>query len=187
MNDLRYYSKKKRNITKRITFFGDSITAHEHMYVTNFTGMYNSGNVIWKNWAVGGASVMHIPTKPSYWGDQIVFSKNDNPYLVIILIGINDPYDTFFPIEYKRNIQLIKEYHTKSNIVVMGILDYNQPINVYRSEKNTWIEQICQEEGVIFLNTDGWINPVTDTTDGAHPNSSGSIKIATRLMQGLGG
>lgn len=131
---------------------------------------------------------MHIPTGTSYWGDQIVFSQSDNPYMVIILIGVNDPYDTFFPIEYQRNIQLIKQYHSFANIVVMGILQYNRPTeNYYRNEKNAWIQSVCSLENILYLNTDGWINPVTDTSDGVHANSAGSVKIANKLLYYIGG
>jgi lysophospholipase L1-like esterase len=39
---------------------------------------------------------------------------------------------------------------------------------------------------VRFINTEGWINPTTDTADGTHPNDGGHQKIAARLAQIVG-
>jgi lysophospholipase L1-like esterase len=39
---------------------------------------------------------------------------------------------------------------------------------------------------VRFVNTEGWIDPTTDTVDGTHPNDAGHLKIADRLAPILG-
>jgi lysophospholipase L1-like esterase len=37
-----------------------------------------------------------------------------------------------------------------------------------------------------YLNTEGWIDPTTDTVDGTHPNDAGHLKIADHLAPILG-
>ncbi|USX56316.1 SGNH/GDSL hydrolase family protein [Lentzea sp. HUAS12] len=37
------------------------------------------------------------------------------------------------------------------------------------------------DRNVVFVNTEGWIDPATDTADGVHPNDTGHRKIADRL------
>jgi hypothetical protein len=36
-----------------------------------------------------------------------------------------------------------------------------------------------------YWNTDGWIDPATDTSDGLYPNAGGQIKIANQVLARL--
>lgn len=54
MIGLNFQTKKNLIRNREITFFGDSITSHENMYVTNFLNEYNYGVNTHHNWAIGG-------------------------------------------------------------------------------------------------------------------------------------
>ena len=74
---------------------------------------------------------------------------------------------------------------SEKQIYGMGILPNTSATAGYRDTNNARIAAACAAQSVTYWNTDGWIVPATDTSDGLHPNETGAAKIMTEILTRL--
>jgi lysophospholipase L1-like esterase len=135
------------------------------------------------NHAVSGAWIT-TQAGGSDMDEQTVAAENDNADVIFILLGTNG--DTYvIQAEYEENLEELKTSNPNAVIYGIGILPRADPTDNGRSTKNPLIEAACSSAGVTYWNTDGWIDPATDTTDGLHPTEAGQIKIANEILARL--
>lgn len=72
-----------------------------------------------------------------------------------------------------------------ATILCLGILPTTGSASANRTTfngyKSTAVSNL-NDPKIIYVNTDGWITPATDCTDGTHPNATGYGKIVTQLQ-----
>jgi lysophospholipase L1-like esterase len=116
--------------------------------------------------------------------EQTVEAASDNADIIIILLGTNgDTYDV--QAEYTENLQELQTSNPNAVIYGVGIIPRDDGGDNGRSIKNPRIAAACAAAGVTYWDTDGWIVPATDTTDGLHPTEAGQIKIANEMLARL--
>ena len=158
---------------KRITLIGDSITAANPGWVSPMAQSYHEGLTKPFNHAYPGARAGE-----SDFSNQIDETHpNDNMDFTIILLGTNDSSD--FTQNYKAQLIHLWSLWPGKPIYALGILN-RSPDNT-RDTVNGWIASAvaqAQAEGVevTYWNTDGWIDAMTDTSDGIHPNEGGECE-----------
>lgn len=77
------------------------------------------------------------------------------------------------------------EQNPKAIIYAIGILPRADPGDNSRDEKNVRIAAAASAASVTYWDTDGWIDPVTDTDDGLHLTAAGHIKVANEVLSRL--
>lgn len=170
-----------RPITNRTIPFsviGDSISwAGDWPHIVG--ARYNNGYCYPINHAQNAATVV------SNMDGQTDLSEADNASFTIIELGTNDGLD--FTAEYQEN--LIELYGTLGKpIYVIGVLPKTAGGGEgQRITQNSYITAAianAQSAGVnvVYWNTDGWIDPATDTADGLHPTAAGNRKIANQVL-----
>jgi lysophospholipase L1-like esterase len=72
-------------------------------------------------------------------------------------------------------------------IYVLGYLDSSTAAQANRAAFNAELASACAAIGsaCIYINTDGWITPATDTADGIHPNAAGHVKIRDAFLASI--
>jgi lysophospholipase L1-like esterase len=112
---------------------------------------------------------------------------------VVCLIGVNDialssnpPPTTGFQACYQNMLQGIRRNVGPScKILALGILDTsNAKAGPLRDTYNGLISAAVtamSDANTSYVDTDDWITPATDCTDGIHPTSAGYDKIVTEL------
>jgi len=107
------------------------------------------------------------------WADQAFF-----------LIGTNDTdsSDTFRSI-YEGQVNALKTSNPVAAIYLLGVLPKTTEGN--RATLNGMISTVATNTGATYINTDGWIDPATDTSDGIHPTATGHQKIADALWEAI--
>lgn len=168
---------------KSFSLSGDSIsnttyTQWSGLVVAKYTGVARyQGLWLAKNHAVSGSTIQY------HMAGQITSCISDNADFTIIALGTNDGATDDQAIYYG---QLIRLWNALGKpIYCMGVLP--KTVDNTRDVQNGWIsgavnQAIAAGVDVTYWNTDGWIDPVTETTDGLHPTDEGQAKIATRVL-----
>jgi lysophospholipase L1-like esterase len=109
------------------------------------------------------------------------------PSRVFCTGGVNDMITgvpiTTFRSDYQTMLSLIRAGLPSAKIYARGILSVGTSVANY-AQRNAYNGAILAavtaigDTNIIFVNTDGWIDPATDTSDGLHPNASGYAKMA---------
>lgn len=166
---------------KFVTFsvMGDSISSEDSSWHGIAAAKHNNGYCYPLKHANIGAQVA---AQMDYYTE---LSTADNADFTIILLGTND--GTNFTAEYQENLQELWGALHKP-IYAMGVLPKTNTSG--RATQNGYIEAAvasAQAAGVnvTYWNTDSWIDPATETSDGLHPTSAGDIKIADQVLARL--
>ena len=104
-----------------------------------------------------------------------------------ILLGVNDNPATDVTAEYQENLIELAGTNTRAKIYALGILNTSLRTAEQRNTRNSQISTAAAsaaEAGanVTYWNTDDWIDPATDTTDGLHPNAAGTAKVVAQVL-----
>ena len=165
---------------KRITYLGDSITAFQG-YSQMVAYTYNTHKAHAINRSQSGAAMR--------WGDldrQAKVAVKDNADIIIIAMGTNDLADYADATTiYERSLNALKISNPNAKIYGMGILPKKWAPNPMLTPTNLSIQTACENAGVPFWDTSGWIDPIADTVDGIHPNEDGSKKIVAEVLKRL--
>jgi lysophospholipase L1-like esterase len=106
---------------------------------------------------------------------------------VVINLGTNDlshgVSGSTFQTAYGTLLQRIRAKYPNANIWAMETF---KKLYVNETKAAVTARNSAGDAKVRYINTEGWINPSTDTADGTHPNDGGHQKIATRLAPILG-
>jgi len=167
---------------KRFSFIGDSITAAVQSFAVGVVSVYGSKNNIFINHAVSGAVIVHDGTHTDL-EDEVLASVSDNADFSIIELGTNETDVSNTRSVYSAQINALKVSNPSASIHCMGVLNKTTPGN--RDLINAQLALACSDSEVVYWDTEGWINPATDTIDGLHPNSNGHLKIATQVLARL--
>ncbi|WP_086664060.1 SGNH/GDSL hydrolase family protein [Lentzea kentuckyensis] len=101
---------------------------------------------------------------------------------VVINLGTNDVGHSVtkdqFRASYVTLLQRAREKYPTAAIFALGTFRKR-----YLPETQAAVKTLTDggDRNVYFVNTEGWINEATDTTDNVHPNDQGHRKIADRL------
>jgi lysophospholipase L1-like esterase len=114
---------------------------------------------------------------------QTLAAAGDAAQIIIVEFGTNDADDAGLTAKYQANLEALKLSNPTAVIIGMGILPRTSHAN--RDANNPRIETACAGAGVTYWNTDGWIDPATETSDGTHPTDAGYQKIATEALNRL--
>jgi GDSL-like Lipase/Acylhydrolase family len=165
-----------------ISIMGDSISdgAGEWPYLVAVNR--KNGYCQLKNHAQSGSTIM------AQMDGQTDASEADNANFTMIALGTNDGDNVAVHAEYEENLlELWGTLHKP--IYAMGILPISGD-QTARDNNNTRIsaavaDAVSAGANVTYWNTDGWIDPATDTGDGLHPNAAGHIKIKNEVLARL--
>jgi lysophospholipase L1-like esterase len=116
---------------------------------------------------------------------QTTEAENDGASYIILQHGVNDADNAGITATYAANIAALKLSNPAATIYGMGILPNTGATAAYRDTNNGRIEVACAAQGIAYWNTDGWIVPATDTSDGLHPNDTGAAKIMAEILTRL--
>jgi len=156
---------------------GDSISNNVNEWPYIVAARSNNGYCWTLDHAVSGSSIM------SHMDLQTDLCEADNAEFTIVALGTNDGGADITTV-YQQN--LIELYGTLGKpIYAVGI--FPKDPDTYRTLQNGRIQTAvsnAQSAGVnvTYWDTDGWIDPATDTSDGLHPNESGQLKIANEIL-----
>jgi lysophospholipase L1-like esterase len=101
---------------------------------------------------------------------------------VVINLGTNDIGHGVSTTQFQQNyvvmLQRVRQAYPNAQIFAMGTFR-----NWYVPETRNAVaaRNAAGDSKVHFVDTAGWINRATDTTDQTHPNKAGHVKIAQRL------
>jgi len=169
-------------VTRRLINFsvmGDSISNDPGEWPNNFAAKHNNGYCYPTNHAVAGSTVW---SQMDTQTDQCELDTTAD--FTIVALGTNDNEANNIQAKYQANLEEL--YGTRGKpIYCMGIL--NKTDETYRATNNTRIAAavaaaVANGVNATYWNTDGWIDPATDTSDGLHPNAAGQIKIANQVV-----
>jgi hypothetical protein len=175
LDAFRFRSARAR----RIAILGDSIS---NSITTDVDWPYHLvrdsaiGCVDCKNHAVSGQTVL------THMDAQTTASASDNADAIIVLLGINDTTSTGFEAEYTENLNELHSSNPNATIYALGLLpNSGTPYVERRTTYNPLIAAAASAAGANYVDTAGWIDPATDTSDGLHPNATGAAKVVTAL------
>lgn len=109
------------------------------------------------------------------------------PSRVFVCFGVNDMAQSVSVSNYQADWQTcltaLRAGLPSAKIYARGILPVGTGITNYaaRPTYNTAAAAAVTamaDANIVYVNTDGWINPTTDTYEGLHPNPAGEAKIA---------
>lgn len=156
---------------KSFSVIGDSISANNTAWNGIVSVRYGDHLNYMYNHAVAGAKVS------TSMDQQTDKSEADGADFTIIALGTNDSLDDF-QAEYLEN--LVELWGSLGRpIYAMGVLPKTGS-KAIRETENGYIQAAGVD--VTYWNTDGWIDPLSDTSDGLHPNAAGNEKIASRVL-----
>jgi len=163
---------------KRVLFLGDSIAIATPSFADYLVQEYNNGECAIINRAISGADVAggeatDMPT-------QVSNSSADNADVIIIELGTSDEVVANIRAVYVAQVNILKANHSDANIYCMSVLPKTSDAD--RVDKNVELALACTDTGITYWDTDGWITPATDTTDGTHPTAAGHAKIAAEIL-----
>ncbi|MCW6004788.1 hypothetical protein K1W54_09340 [Micromonospora sp. CPCC 205371] len=101
---------------------------------------------------------------------------------VVINLGTNDighgVSTTQFQQGYITMLQRVRQAYPNAEIFAMGVFR-----NRYVTETRNAVaaRNAAGDSRVRFVDTAGWVDPATDTSDNVHPTEAGHVKIAQRL------
>lgn len=144
----------------------------------------NSGRVWPYNHAVAQA---HIVSGIGHMSQQVAELAYYDLDYIIILMGTND-VATIGSNEaaYEADLLQLHADHPSVPIYACTILNCTTMTSEQRTSINTEIASAVTDAAAAGVNvtlwdTDGWIDPATDTSDGLHPNAAGHTKIAAAM------
>lgn len=167
----------------RFTVLGDSISSGNTTWPWLLTAQHNAGYVHCTNRAVSGAHICHTGVATDM-EDEATAAAGDNAGLIIIALGTNDGGDINITPTYTAQVNALKASNPYARIFSMGILP--KTLDANRAADNARIEAACTAAGIPYWNTDGWIDPAADTSDGTHPTAGGHAKITAQALARLG-
>jgi lysophospholipase L1-like esterase len=165
---------------KIVAFLGDSITssgATQWSHLVPNSTKYGTANA--KNHAAPGNSII------GSMDAQTAAAATDNADVIFVALGTNDNNDAGITAEYQENLVEIAGTNANAKIYCLGI--WPKTSDAYRAANNTRIQTAVTNAAAAgvnctYWNTDGWIDPSTETSDGLHPTTAGHIKIRDRVL-----
>jgi lysophospholipase L1-like esterase len=113
------------------------------------------------------------------------------PVKVFEMFGVNDMQLAVNVATFQADVQTmlvnLRAGLPSAKIYCRGILNVASSISnsaqrgAYNAAKAAAVAAIG-DSNIVFISTDGWINPATDTYDGLHPNAAGYAKIAAAQL-----
>ncbi len=166
---------------KIFSIMGDSISNDAIEWPGYVAANYNNGYCYFHNHAVSASSIMgQMDTQTN---ESELDTDSD---FTIIALGTNDTDNAAITAEYQENLQEL--YGTLHKpIYAMNILPRtggNRDVNNPRIAAAVAAAQAAGVN-VTLWNTDGWIDPAADTSDGLHPNAAGQVKIGQQILSRL--
>ncbi|WP_427892086.1 GDSL-type esterase/lipase family protein [Kribbella sp. GL6] len=98
------------------------------------------------------------------------------PDYVVINLGTNDSTSPDFKPAYLAFLRNVRGYYPDVTIIAMSPFNTN-----HRDE----IAEVVGTTGDLFVDTTGWIDRATETTDGTHPTIAAHNKIAGKLAAAI--
>ncbi len=165
-----------------IITIGDSITADLGATWPSFIRTdYNGGVNHVTNIAMGMAKIIGTREDIQNMDDQVNDLRDHEADIVIVFLGTNDLIlDETLTTAYETNINVVKARNPEATIYGFSILDHHDNTPVIA--KNSRILTACNNTGITYIDTMGWINHDTDTVDGTHPNPAGVAKIVAQVI-----
>lgn len=192
-NDNVWDSIQVRALTgwKDIMVIGDSISAASGlgadltMWPLVLAGLYNGARTWPINLAIGAG---HIVSGIGHMSDQVAEGAFFDPDYIIIEMGTNDS-GTIGSNEaaYEADLLQLHADHPGVPIYACTVLNCTTLSEANRNAINAEITSAVADAATAGVNvtlwdTEGWIDPATDTSDGVHPNTAGHAKIAAAML-----
>ncbi|MFC4628424.1 RICIN domain-containing protein [Promicromonospora alba] len=102
---------------------------------------------------------------------------------VVINLGTNDGGHSVSTVEFNQNyvvlLQRVRQAYPNAHIFAMGVFR-GRYVTETRNAVQTRVD--AGDTRVHFVDTTGWVDPATDTSDNVHPTDAGHRKIANRLI-----
>ncbi|NMC30698.1 MAG: hypothetical protein GYA45_11580 [Pelolinea sp.] len=96
------------------------------------------------------------------------------------------PNSPFIQATYQTNLGTLVSNHPNATIYAMGVLNATSGggAGETRTTINGRISAAATAVGspVVYVDTTGWIDPATDTSDGVHPTAAGQLKIRDAMI-----
>lgn len=161
--------------------------------VTHGYGVINQGMSARKIVAITSGELSHLHEDPPI--SYTRFELREVPY-VFVNSGHNDSglvntnLTDFEWATTKWFIRIAKTHRYAKRIYVFGEFNVDSGFfsSTIRNNMNTAISNAVTaamtatgQSNMTYINTDNWISPATDTSDGAHPNTTGTGKIITEI------
>lgn len=154
--------------------------------VSHGYGVINQGVSARKIVAVSATETSHLHEDPTI--SYTRYDPDDIPY-VFVLAGHNDnalanSNPTDFEWAVTRWLNRLREFHEGAQIYVLGELNTTAFSTGIRDAMNLAISNAVTAVGdplMDYVDTDGWIDPATDTSDGTHLNTTGVGKVVTEI------
>ncbi|MFG3341627.1 RICIN domain-containing protein [Glycomyces sp. NPDC048151] len=175
-----------------IEFIGDSITVGQPNADRPFsTYAWNSAEAVGASHmqvAEGGACVS--PTDCRGMMDWFLRTTNQdandlwefNTYetdIVVINLGTNNKVTAAqFQADYITLLQRVRQSYPNAEILAMGVFRERLLTEVQNAVAN---RNAAGDAKVHYVDTRGWVDPATDTSDNVHPHDAGHAKIAGLL------
>ena len=151
---------------------GDSIAADPTDWPSQLA--HDDGYILHNHAASGQRILDHIQA-------QADAADGESGDFIIVALGTNDVLPDGVEAAYLAGLQTLQSDHPAAQIYAAGILPKNP--NGSRDTINALILSAAASAGVEYWNTDGWIDPATDTYDGIHPNPVGIAKIVVQVRR----
>jgi lysophospholipase L1-like esterase len=177
-----------------IVWLGDSITAGYGVTdsTLSFANLIScQKNYSEQNFAVSGQRLAIYRAATNVIENEIWYGafppalSSVIPSYIILLAGYNDANQGVAATDFGASyLVTLQQLYASVNVLCLGILNTSTgTVSAVRSAFNSQISTAAATMGgnFLYVNTDNWINPATDTIDGIHPNSSGVSKIVTQL------
>ncbi|WP_458166817.1 GDSL-type esterase/lipase family protein [Kribbella sp. WER1] len=103
-------------------------------------------------------------------------TSNYVPDYMVINLGTNDSTSPNFKPAYLAFLRNVRGYYPDVTIIAMSPFNTN-----HRDE----IAEVVGTTGDLYVDTTGWIDPATETTDGTHPTIAAHDKIAAKLASAI--
>lgn len=180
-NYLKYKHQTSKTY-KKILIIGDSFSDYYYTYwVNEFDRLWDKG---------GTPLIMNIASNGYHVFDDfapsVALATTYNPEIIIVMLGTNDNDIEDFAALYQASLEQLKTDHPTAAIYCVDLFNSTSIPHGTRAYKNAQIAiAVGNVEGVTLWNTDGWIDPVTDTDDGYHPNAAGGLKVANEILSRL--
>jgi lysophospholipase L1-like esterase len=107
-------------------------------------------------------------------------AEDDPADIVVINHGGNDSAAPNIEAGYRNLIRLVRRH--SPDAAVFCVVPFPQ-VHARSISRAVAAARAAGDERVHFVETAGWVDPRTDTTDGAHPSAEGHAKAAKRLAE----